>query len=138
MYKVILILDKFFWKCERGSNWPPPCPQKKLPSKSPALLGLISIQRCLCLQSMMYKLCFLFLLPEKISKTKTFWKRNWFEMGLKNEKFLHLEFARRLLPFMVVYIIQHPKLLCNSLISLTEHIYELSNFKTAFWIWPWP
>ena len=32
-YKVILILDKFFWKYEWGG-------QKKLPSKSPALLGL--------------------------------------------------------------------------------------------------
>ena len=38
MYNVILILDKFFLKYEGGSNWPPP--QEKLPSKSPALLGL--------------------------------------------------------------------------------------------------
>ena len=37
MYKVILILDKFFLKYEGGSIWPP---QKKLPSKGPALLGL--------------------------------------------------------------------------------------------------
>ena len=46
MYKVILILDKFFLKDEEWevgvggglSNCPPP--QEKLPSKSPALLGL--------------------------------------------------------------------------------------------------
>ena len=41
MYKVILILDKFFLKYEGGSNWPQP--QEKLPSKSPALLGLKSV-----------------------------------------------------------------------------------------------
>ena len=52
LYKVILILAKFFLKYEEGggegegggergggSNWPLPL-QKKLPSKSPALLGL--------------------------------------------------------------------------------------------------
>ena len=38
MYKVLLILDKFFLKYEGGSNWP--SRQKKLPSKSSALLGL--------------------------------------------------------------------------------------------------
>ena len=42
MYKVILILDKFFLKYEwgeggGGSNW---TPQEKLPSKNQALLGL--------------------------------------------------------------------------------------------------
>ena len=46
MYKVILILDKFFLKYEgRGvkltPSHPPP-PQKKLSSKSPVLLGLSS------------------------------------------------------------------------------------------------
>ena len=42
MYKVILILDKFFFKYEGGGGGKltPPPPQKKLPSKSPALLGL--------------------------------------------------------------------------------------------------
>ena len=39
MYKVILILDKFFLKYEEGVKLTPH-PQKKLPSKSPALLGL--------------------------------------------------------------------------------------------------
>ena len=35
--KVVLILDKLFLKYEGGSNWPP---SRKIPSKSPALLGL--------------------------------------------------------------------------------------------------
>ena len=38
MYKVILILDKFFWKYEGGVKLTPP--EKKLPSQSPVLLGL--------------------------------------------------------------------------------------------------
>ena len=38
MYKVILILDKFLLKYEGGSQIDPP--PEKLPSKSPALLGL--------------------------------------------------------------------------------------------------
>ena len=45
MYKVILILDKFLSKYKGGIKLtiPPPCsPQEKLPSKSPALLGLIN------------------------------------------------------------------------------------------------
>ena len=42
LHKVILILDKFFLKYEGWglSSWPSPHPQEKLPSKSPALLGL--------------------------------------------------------------------------------------------------
>ena len=38
MHKVILILDKFFWKYEGADQIDPP-PRKKLSSKSPALLG---------------------------------------------------------------------------------------------------
>ena len=44
LYKVILILDKFFLKyggvVKMTTPHTPPTPQKKLPSKSPALLGL--------------------------------------------------------------------------------------------------
>ena len=41
MCKVILMLDKYFLKYERGVKLiTPPPPQKKLPSKRPALLGL--------------------------------------------------------------------------------------------------
>ena len=43
MYKVVLILlilDKFFWKYDGGGDQIDTTPQKKLLSKSPALLGL--------------------------------------------------------------------------------------------------
>ena len=43
MYKVILMLDKLFWNYEGGVKLTPRLPQKKLPSKSPALLGLTSV-----------------------------------------------------------------------------------------------
>ena len=38
MYKVILILEKFFWIYEGGGQID--SPRKKLPSQNPALLGL--------------------------------------------------------------------------------------------------
>ena len=42
MYKVILILDKFFWKYEGGGGGAQidPPPKQKLPSKNQALLWL--------------------------------------------------------------------------------------------------
>ena len=45
VFKVILILDEFFLKYEgEGGAQTDPPPQKKLPSKSPALLGLIFLR----------------------------------------------------------------------------------------------
>ena len=41
IYKVILILEKFFFKYEGEVKLTPLPPRKKLPSKSPAILGLI-------------------------------------------------------------------------------------------------
>ena len=41
IYKVIFILEKFFFKYEGEVKLTPLPPQKKLPSKSPAILGLI-------------------------------------------------------------------------------------------------
>ena len=42
-----MILDWFFWKYEKGVKLSPTPPQKKLPPKSPALLGLkVVIKNC--------------------------------------------------------------------------------------------
>ena len=50
LYKVILILDKFFLKYEGGVKLIPPPSQAELPSKNPALLGFIRVKRPLVLK----------------------------------------------------------------------------------------
>ena len=91
MYKVILILNKFFLKSE-GWEWGVGCgvklasPQKKLPSKSPALLQWISYvsrrineqQKCMYLYQISTSSEFVGSILQKWSLEKSFWLVNAF------------------------------------------------------------